>query len=164
MLVRKIERKDAEQFLGMLKQLDNETKFMLYEPGERKTTVEGMEANIDEADKSGSLILVAEVDGKIVGFLSADKGFANRIKHSAYIVIGILAGYYGMGSGKSLFTEMEKWAVSTKITRLELTVMCPNERAVKLYKKMGFEIEGIKKNSVVVDGQYIDEYYMGKLL
>lgn len=164
MPVRKIEREDAEQFLGMLKQLDNETKFMLYEPGERTTTVEEAEANIDEADKSGSLILVAEVDGRIVGFLSADKGFANRIKHSAYIVIGILDGYSGMGIGNSLFTEMEKWAVSNKITRLELTVMCHNERAVKLYKKMGFVIEGTKKNSLVVDGQYVDEYYMGKLL
>ena len=27
---------------------------------------------------------------------------------------------------------------------LELTVMAHNERAIRLYKKMGFEIEGIK--------------------
>lgn len=39
-----------------------------------------------------------------------------------------------------------------------------NEAGIALYKKMGFDIEGIKRNSLYVDGQYINEYYMSKLL
>ena len=31
-------------------------------------------------------------------------------------------------------------------------------------KKMGFEIEGTKRDSLRVDGVYVDEYYMAKLL
>jgi hypothetical protein len=34
-----------------------------------------------------------------------------------------------------------------------------NESAVALYKKMGFEIEGIKKHSLLVREQYADEFY-----
>jgi RimJ/RimL family protein N-acetyltransferase len=40
--------------------------------------------------------------------------------------------------------------------------MVHNEAAVSLYKKMGFEIEGIKKKSLNIEGKYLDEYYMGK--
>jgi RimJ/RimL family protein N-acetyltransferase len=40
--------------------------------------------------------------------------------------------------------------------------MVHNERAIALYKKMGFEIEGTKKRSMRIDGQYVDEYYMAK--
>ena len=39
-----------------------------------------------------------------------------------------------------------------------------NERALDLYKKMGFKIEGLKEKSMIVDGKYVDEYYMGKII
>ena len=35
--------------------------------------------------------------------------------------------------------------------------------AKHLYEKNGFEIEGIKKKSMLVDGVYVDEFYMAKL-
>lgn len=42
--------------------------------------------------------------------------------------------------------------------------MCPNTVAKNLYEKNGFVVEGIKKNSMIVDGEYIDEFYMAKFL
>jgi ribosomal protein S18 acetylase RimI-like enzyme len=48
---------------------------------------------------------------------------------------------------------MEKWAAYSGIKRAELTVMTHNEPAISLYKKMGFEIEGKKVCSLVVDGK-----------
>ena len=50
------------------------------------------------------------------------------------------------------------------MTRLELTVFCENTPAVRLYRKMGFEIEGIRRNSMKLDGVYKDEYAMAKML
>jgi len=41
--------------------------------------------------------------------------------------------------------------------------MCCNERGRHLYEKNGFVVEGIKKNAMIVDGAYTDEYYMAKL-
>lgn len=164
MIIRKIEIKDSEKFLNMLKQLDNETNNMMFEPGERKTTIKEMDCKIRNMQDSASLILVAEDNGNIVGFLSAERGFAKRIRHSAYIVIGILRDYRGRGIGVKLFEELEKWALENNVTRLELTVMKHNEAAIRLYEKMGFKKEGIKENSLIVDGKYVDEYYMGKIL
>ena len=95
--------------------------------------------------------------------MSAERGFDNRIKHSAYIVVGILKEYCGKGVGTRLFNNLLEWTELNGITRLELTVMTNNEKAIKLYKKFGFEIEGIKKNSMIVEGKYVDEYYMARV-
>lgn len=164
MTIRKVEMEDAEAFLSMLKQLDSETKNMMYEPGERKTSIDEMRSNILNMAAFNSLLLVAQEDEKMVGFLSAERGFANRIRHSAYVVIGILKDYQCKGVGTKLFQELIDWARSNNITRLELTVAVHNESAINLYKKMGFKIEGLKEKSLIVDGRYVDEYYMAKIL
>jgi RimJ/RimL family protein N-acetyltransferase len=163
-LIREVKESDARLLLELLISLDKETDFMLYEPGERKSTIEDIQLQIRKASDTSSILLVAEENEKIVGFLSGDRGFVNRVKHSCYIVIGILRDYAHKGIGTTLFQEMEKWARLNSIERLELTVMIHNEAAIKLYKKMGFRVEGLKEKSLRVDGKYIDEYYMSKIL
>jgi RimJ/RimL family protein N-acetyltransferase len=163
-LIREAKESDARLLLELLTNLDKETDFMLYEPGERKSTIADIQLQIRKASDTSSILLVAEENEKIVGFLSGDRGFVNRIKHSCYLVIGILRDYARKGIGTTLFQEMEKWARLNSIERLELTVMIHNEAAIKLYKKMGFRVEGLKEKSLRVDGKYIDEYYMSKIL
>ncbi|UUV17826.1 GNAT family N-acetyltransferase [Fusobacteria bacterium ZRK30] len=163
MNIRQIQEKDAELFLNLLLELDNETKFMMLEPGERKNDPE-VTRSIIKRNLQDSFMYVAEEGDKLVGFLTGERGSANRIKHTTYIVIGILGGHRGKGIGRKLFEELEKWSKENNIKRLELTVMIHNEKAVNLYKKMGFKIEGVKEYSILVDGKFIDEYYMGKIL
>jgi putative acetyltransferase len=47
--------------------------------------------------------------------------------------------------------------------RIELTVYCDNEPAMKLYRKFGFEIEGTHRAFALRDGQYTDSYAMARL-
>ncbi|MFC3882382.1 GNAT family N-acetyltransferase [Bacillus songklensis] len=164
-MIREILVSDAEKFLALNKKLDIETKYMLYEEDERNITVEE-QAKIIESflNASNSTILVAEQEGKLVGHIAVVGGKFNRIKHRAHIVVGILQDYCNQGIGTQLFQKMEDWAKCHHLKRLELTVMTHNDRAVSLYKKVGFEIEGIRKCSLIVDGQPIDEYSMGKVL
>ncbi|MGG3452460.1 GNAT family N-acetyltransferase [Paenibacillus timonensis] len=163
-LIREIREDDAERFLRLCLRLDQETKFMLYEPGERTTTVELQRDRIQAILADGrSTILVAEEIGELIGYLAIFGGNANKTKHIGHIVIGIIEAYTGSGLGTSLFHAAEKWREESELTKFELTVMVPNERAAALYKKMGFEIEGVKRNSIRMDGMYVDEYYMGKI-
>jgi len=164
MIYRKAEVKDAENFLEMTLALDQETKFMIFEPNERSKDINRLKDKIQQTIQANDLLLVAEINHKIVGFLSAQRGVPNRIKHSAYIVIGIRASFQNQGIGSQLFRELDLWAKQNDITRLELTVVCQNTAAKHLYEKYGFVIEGTKRNSMIVDGKYVDEYYMGKLL
>ena len=160
---RKLVKTDAERFWEMMNQLDHETKYMLYEPGERIKNIARIESLIENSVEGEDFLLVAEENDKIVGYISAQRGGLKRIAHSAYIVVGILQNYRGKGIGTEFFNQLDNWAEEKKITRLELTVICENEVAKNLYEKSGFEIEGIKRKSVLVDGIYLDEFYMAKI-
>ncbi|MDQ0973815.1 RimJ/RimL family protein N-acetyltransferase [Neobacillus niacini] len=166
MLIREIQPVDAENFLCLIKQVESEAKFMLMEAGERKTTPEQQHKKLEHIkQQSNSTIFVAEQEkGKLVGYLIAIGGSVNRTKHSAYLVIGILEEYRGLGIGTRLFQRLEEWAINSNISRLELTVITQNEAGITLYKKSGFEIEGIKRKSLMIDDEFYNEYFMSKLL
>jgi RimJ/RimL family protein N-acetyltransferase len=55
------------------------------------------------------------------------------------------------------------WAEKHDVHRLELTVMSHNERAIGLYRRHGFELEGTRRHSVRVEGAYVDELAMARL-
>ncbi len=164
MLVRKVSENDAQAFLNMQLQLDHETKYMMYEPNERSNDVDRTLNNIRMSIQNNNLLLCAVEEDKIVGFLSATKGSFQRNRHSAYIVIGLLEKARFKGFGRQLFEQLLLWAKEQSIIRLELTVLCNNPAAIALYQKYGFEIEGTKRRSLLIDGEYEDEYYMSKLL
>jgi RimJ/RimL family protein N-acetyltransferase len=163
--IRKTTTQDTQSIVDLLTQLDSETTFMLFEPGERKQTLEQQEAFLQELETSQSkIMLVAESETKLIGFIVGIGGIANRNRHSCFIVIGVLSAYWNQGIGRSLLTHLETWAKAQAMHRLELTVMTHNQRANALYEKCGFVQEGVKRHSMWVDGEFVDEFYMGKLL
>jgi len=59
---------------------------------------------------------------------------------------------------------LEKEALKKGITRFELDVSVKNKIAINLYKKMGFLIEGERKNYYLIDGEFDDDYIMAKII
>lgn len=165
MLIREIKATDAEALVKLILQVETESKYMLYESGERNTGPDQQRKRIEMMQKeSNSIIFVAEDKTELVGYLFAVGGNVRKNKHTVYLVIGIANEYRGLGIGTKLFKQLLEWAKEESIHRLELTVATPNEAGVKLYKKMGFEIEGTKRDSLYIDGKFVDEYYMSKIL
>lgn len=165
MKIREIEPKDAVNFIKLMKQVEKESPFMLFEADERNLEPQQQKQRIEVMKKAGnSTIFLAEENNQLIGYLLAVGGSANRTKHSVYIVIGISSQYRGLGIGTKLFEQLEQWAFEHQIHRLELTVVTRNEAGVRLYEKMGFVIEGTKKHSLSIEGEFVDEYYMAKLL
>ncbi|MEK5493027.1 GNAT family N-acetyltransferase [Paenibacillus sp. FSL R7-0297] len=162
--LRELIPEDAAALLSLQHRLDQETSYMLLASGERQTGIPQVGEMIASFGNAHTSILIgAEADGELAGYLSVRGGSVIRNKHSAYIVIGILKQYQGMGIGSALFHEIDLWAKRSGIVRLELTVMKHNKRAIALYTRYGFEIEGVKKKSLLVDGEWVDEYYMSKI-
>ena len=163
MKIRRCEINDADNMLKMLLELDKETDYMLFEADERPNDINRVKAMINQSINGDNLLLIATEEDNIIGLLSAQRGIIRKIKHTAYIVVGIREKFRGKGIGKKLFCELDLWAKENNISRLELTVMCPNSMAKQLYEKNGFEVEGTKRNSIFMNGKYIDEYYMSKI-
>jgi RimJ/RimL family protein N-acetyltransferase len=164
MLIRQIQIEDAAAFAMLIHDVEKESEFMLYGPYERKVSPEIQEKMIRSLTKGeNSNIFVAENHGELVGYLIAIGGTAKRAIHSANLVIGIREKFRGQGIGTLLFEHLEIWARNQKLHRLGLTVMSTNRAGQALYKKMGFELEGTKKHSLYVNGEFIDEYCLCKI-
>jgi RimJ/RimL family protein N-acetyltransferase len=162
---RQVRESDAAALLELCLTLDGETGFMMLEPGERRTTAGEQGRRVRQTLAAGNrTIIVAEAGGWLVGYVEAVGGDFRRNRHCAHVVAGVLREFGGRGIGARLFAELEGWARRSGIGRLELTVMAHNERAIALYLKMGYEVEGRRRGSLLVDGARVDEFYMGKLL
>ncbi len=89
MLVRTAKEADAEGVL--LLRLDEQTRYMMYEPGERSTSVERQAKTLRTLLASpNSTFHLAEEDGRPVGFLETTGGAFRRNRHVAQLVIGVL--------------------------------------------------------------------------
>ena len=82
---RSIRSEEAEELWNMMNTLDYETKYMMYEPGERKKNIEGLKSKLEYTLSNNDLFLVAEDDNKLVGFISAEKGAHRRNAHTVFL-------------------------------------------------------------------------------
>ncbi|WP_179218775.1 GNAT family N-acetyltransferase [Saccharibacillus sp. O23] len=161
-VIRRVELRDSRALLAMKKQLDRETTSMLFEPGERRMTDGDQLEQIRVLLRSpNSLLWVAESEDRIVGYLEATGGKVRRNQHTVYVVIGILETHTGHGLGRRLFDQLFEWATRRQILRAELTVQAPNQRAYRLYRSVGFKLEGIMRGALMVEGEPVDLYQMG---
>lgn len=164
-MIRHATPEDARQLVKVMQQVERESPYMLYEAGERKIPAENMGKRISGlTGQENSTILLAETEGQLAGYLFALGGASKKSAHTASIVIGITAAHQGKGIGKKFFEKLLEWALKKGLHRLELTVITENSRAKELYEKAGFSIEGTKKDALRMDGRFVDEYYMSKIL
>lgn len=108
---------------------------------------------------------VARAGGKVVGWCDIIPAKAGSVSgHVGVLGIGVLPEFRHKGIGRRLMqTALEK-AKKNGLTRIELGVREQNENALKLYKELGFEIEGLRKRAVKVDGVYENSYLMALLV
>ena len=65
-----------------------------------------------------------------------------------------------MGIGTALLNHLIGVARMKKLSKVWLQVSTDNDRAINVYKKAGFEIEGKLSKESCIDGKYRDEYRM----
>jgi RimJ/RimL family protein N-acetyltransferase len=112
------------------------------------------------------LAIVAEVGkGKgrrIVGNLTMVRyGDAEKSKHIRVLGMLVVKGYRGKGIGTKLMAYALDWARRQKgVEKVALGVFSNNKRAFALYKKFGFEVEGVRKNHYYIKGKHEDEIDM----
>ncbi|KKK35422.1 acetyltransferase [Salinicoccus sediminis] len=164
MKIRELHINDTESFIKLNKKIDD-SGYMLYDPGERQITADKQKKAIMQISEDESMkFLVAEIDGALTGYIGAFRGKLNRNKHSAYLVLGVDEIHRGKGIASRLFNAIFAWAENEGVSRLELTVIKENIPAFNLYKKMGFELEGEKVHSLMIDGEPVNEYYLYKMI
>lgn len=163
--IRSATNEDAKALSELRLQIDGETENLDREKGEAFIDVPGFETIIKvDSEKPRNLFLVAEADQRLVGFSRCEGWDLKRYSHKVEFGVCVLKDFWGYGIGTNLLKESIAWADSNDIKKMALSVLETNEKAITLYKTLGFEIEGVLRNDKVLsDGRFYNTIVMGRL-
>lgn len=161
-ILRSAEPEDAGACIELLNRLDQQTVFLLREPGEFSMTLEQERDLIASRKQSESnLMLLAEMDGRIIASAGAAYDTRKRLRHAASIGIAIDQPFWGIGIGRAMMEELIGWLRGQHVEKINLIVDTGNTRAISLYMRYGFTVEGTQRHErKMPDGSYRDAYWM----
>ncbi|MEM4298388.1 MAG: GNAT family N-acetyltransferase [Nitrososphaerota archaeon] len=163
LLIRRAMPQDAQAIVDIVNEVASEEYYILWDKVEYNVELE--RRHIEKAGLTeNALILIAEVEGKIVGVGELKRGEFKKNKHTAELGIALLREYRGLGIGSLLLNEILAWAKEKGLEKVCLSVFSSNEPAIALYKRLGFELEGIRKKQFKIHDKYVDELLMAKFL
>ena len=139
-VIRNGDESDGNAVFDVFNRTHGETDYLLTYPDENSFDSE-QEAQFlkEKAISPNEIELVAIVDGKIAGTAGIESvGEKYKVKHRAEFGIGILKEYWGLGLGKALTKACIQCAIDAGYEQLELNVIAENERALSLYRSLGF--------------------------
>ncbi len=163
LIIREARLEDAEAILSVLSEVASEENLLLLDKGEYDMRLE--KRHILSAKSGGkTLILVAEVDGKVVGVGEVKIGEFKKNSHTAELGLAVIKEFRGLGVGKALMKEMLSRAEKKGVEKVWLSVFSTNNAAIRLYQKFGFVVEGVRKKQFKINNKYVDELLMAKFL
>lgn len=147
--------------ISRIRKMDGVMENILANPDESEEKVISKIMNITKND----YWFIAELDEIVVGLATLNKYVNPRKNHAAQMSIMVDSNYHSKGIGTALMEELTRVSDSIlKLKRLELFVFADNKKAIGLYKKFGFQVEGVQKYSALKNGVYADELMMARIL
>ncbi len=159
--IRPITAEDADGFHRCLDLVARESKFLALLEAPPLDTVRAFVAgNV----QNGVPQVVAIDEGHVVGWCDIQSAWHPTLKHAGSLGMGLLPPYRGQRLGERLFQACLALAMKQGMTRIELEARVDNVAAIALYKRLGFQHEGLKLRGMRVDGAYINTVMMALLL
>lgn len=161
MRVRHARPEDAAGVLEVQRDAAVERRWIATQPEEMATVDEEAKLLAAHRPETGAL-LVAEEDGRIVGILGLRRGARRSFAHVADLGITVLSTHRGKGVGRALMVAAEAWAREVGVRKLTLGVFAHNERAIRLYRGLGYVEEGVRRRQYLLPSGPVDELLMAK--
>jgi RimJ/RimL family protein N-acetyltransferase len=160
--IREARVEDAERLHTFYKAVTAETEFLITKPNEVFSVMEERGLIRIYQSSYNRLYLVAFHGPEVIATLKIAGGRRKRLSHSGELSIAVRKKYWGQGLGRRLMELGLDWAKDV-LKRVELNVVDSNERAIKLYESMGFQVEGVKRKAVNLQDGFHDVYMMAKI-
>mgnify|MGYP004709049233 CR=1 FL=1 len=157
-VIRSAERSDAETFqkLSSLPHIQENTL------GMPLPSLEHWQKHLAGNGVDGCWHFTAVVGGQVAGILTIENPQHPRLRHKTTFGLFIDPSLSGRGIGSALMEFCISYSFDWLATRkIELEVFPDNNAAIALYKKFGFESEGLRKASALRKGQFVDVLLMG---
>ena len=163
LLVRSGIADDAPDILEYVGAISRETDFLSFGPDEFGYTLLQERAIIREYEAADNrLLLVGKVGDALVAMLTFGGGPRPRNRHTGEFGISVRQAYWGRGIASALIDSLLDWArASAVITKINLRVRTDNARAIALYERKGFVVEGTISRDIRIGDQYHHHHVMG---
>ena len=156
-VVRRASRSDVPDMMRNLQSVASEQVYI----GTEGVTLTVRRNTLQNLRDKRCLTIIAKVDGKTVGSLTLYHHGILKMRHVRWLGMLVIDGYREIGVGSALMDYALNWAKQQKdIEKVELAVFSTNMRALGLYEKFGFKVEGILKKQHILKGKYADEIRM----
>ena len=163
--IRKIESYDIEKRMIFMERIATESDDLSFSAGEIISTFEREKELVKNCiDSSNHYCIVTEYKDEIIGSLYFISGGRARNKHVGEFSVYVLKRYWGEGIATEMISSLLLWAKQNDKTKINLKVKEDNFRAIKLYEKIGFEVEGNQKREFLINGRYYGALLMGKII
>ena len=118
----------------------------------------------DAALARDRLMLVAHVDGVLVGHLVLAGSTHPYARHVCELGIAVAADARGLGVGAALLDVALPWAARHPFSRVCASVFPHNERALRFLEAHGFTREGVRRERFWRVDRYFDEVLLSRPL
>ncbi len=164
--IRPAKESDAKAIIEYIKENQDSYLYMISKTSEMDLDPEYEKKMIRlHAKRQNCLFLIAIKGDKVLGISNFVGGNRSRDCHDGEFGLSVHKAHFGEGIGSRLLEALMLWGKRNKvIKRMTLFVMNSNIRAINLYRKYGFKIEGVRKDAVrFEDGRVQDLIMMGIL-
>ncbi|ARU63906.1 hypothetical protein CBW65_13505 [Tumebacillus avium] len=109
--------------------------------------------------------IVAESEGVVCGYVQSRNptGLPSN-DHVAELSIAVHPDYQGKGVGRQLMQAIEDKALREGKRKVALRVLATNSGAIEFYKRCGYIEQGRLVQEFFLNGQYVDDLMMYKLI
>lgn len=115
------------------------------------------------AGEQNAALLGAFIGPILVGNAEVHRLDLRSLHHVGTLTLGVHPRWQGRGIGRLLLDATLNWADSVGIERMELNVLADNQRAVRLYERHGFVLEGTRRGAFRFDdGRMVDDLLMAR--
>ena len=152
---------DLVEFINSL--IEEGTDITMNEKVTREQEADWLSRQLAETEKCNKLILLAEVEGKVVANSSITKrtGYS---KHVGNLGIAVKDGFRETGIGTEMMKTLVSKAENMGLKMLTLNVFSTNKRAKHVYENIGFRETGCIPNEIYKNGNFLDHIIMVKEL
>ena len=147
-VIRPAAREDAPALVALRDAVAAERTLIAAAPGERSVVEE--ELSLSTLVSQGGLPLTLVVEGAVCGQLMVSRRTERFYSHIGEVAIIVSNECRGQGLGRQLMETAIEWARAVGIAILSLSVFTSNERAIALYRAVGFEQEGLRRAQVLL--------------